>query len=78
MTDLGMKPMEAIVSATGSASDLLGWSEVGTVQKGRYADFVVVRGDPLADITLLERPTAVLKGGEFVRDERANGQTAGR
>ncbi len=77
MTDLGMKPMEAIVAATGSASELLGWNEVGTVQKGRFADFVIVRGDPLTDITLLERPTAVIKGGVFVRDERANGRTAG-
>jgi len=70
MVDLGMKPMEAIVTATGSASDLLGWNEVGEVAKGRYADLVVVKGDPLANIRLLEHPTAVVKGGVFVRDER--------
>ena len=70
MTDLGMKPMEAIVSATGAASDLLGWSEVGRIEKGRYADFVVVHGDPLENIRLLEKPVAVLKGGRFVLDER--------
>jgi imidazolonepropionase-like amidohydrolase len=72
MTDLGMKPMEAIVCATGSASDLLGWNEVGKIAPGRFGDFVVVRGDPLADITLLEHPVAVLKGGAFVRDDRAH------
>jgi imidazolonepropionase-like amidohydrolase len=71
MTDLGMKPMEAIVCATGSASDLLGWKEVGHVAPGNFADFVVVKGDPLADITLLEHPSAVIKGGVFVLDARA-------
>jgi imidazolonepropionase-like amidohydrolase len=76
MTDLGMKPMDAIVAATGSAADLLGWSEVGTIQKGRFADFVVVDGDPLKDITLLERPVAVLKGGVFALDGRTAGTTA--
>jgi imidazolonepropionase-like amidohydrolase len=70
MTDLGMKPMDAIVSATGAAADLLGWNEVGRVEKGRYGDFVVVHGDPLKDIRLLEKPVAVLKGGQFVLDER--------
>jgi imidazolonepropionase-like amidohydrolase len=71
MTDLGMKPMEAIVTATSSASDLLGWNEVGEIAPGRFGDFVVVAGDPLADIHVLERPVAVLKGGAFVKDDRA-------
>jgi imidazolonepropionase-like amidohydrolase len=70
MTDLGMSPMEAIVSATRSASELLGWNEVGIVEKGRFADLVAVAGDPLADITVLERPSVVVKGGRVVRDSR--------
>jgi imidazolonepropionase-like amidohydrolase len=70
MTDLGMSPMEAIVTATKSASDLLGWNEVGLVEKGRYGDLVAVHGDPLADITLLEHPDVVIKGGQVVRDSR--------
>jgi len=70
MVDLGMKPMEAIVTATGAASDLLGWNEVGEVAKGRYADLVVVKGDPLADISILQHPVCVVKGGAFVRDDR--------
>ena len=70
MTELGMKPMEAIVSATGAASDLLGWNEVGKIAPGRFGDFVVVEGDPLANIRLLEHPVAVLKGGVFVKDAR--------
>jgi imidazolonepropionase-like amidohydrolase len=70
MTDLGMSPMEAIVAATGDAAELLGWNEVGRVEAGRWADFVAVPGDPLADITLLERPSVVVKGGAIVRDAR--------
>ena len=78
MTDQGMKPMEAIVTATSAASDLLGWNKVGKIEKGRFGDFVVVQGDPLADITLLERPTAVIKGGAFARDARGGADTAAR
>ena len=70
MTDLGMSPMAAIVSATSGAAELLGWNEVGMIEKGRFADFVAVRGDPLADITLLERPSMVIKGGTVVVDRR--------
>ena len=78
MTDLGMKPMDAIVSATKGASQLLGWNEVGMIEKGRYADFVAVPGDPLADITLLERPVVVVKGGQVIRDDRVPGPGAAR
>jgi imidazolonepropionase-like amidohydrolase len=70
MTDLGMKPMAAIVSATKDAAELLGWNEVGVIERGRYADFVAVRGDPLADITLLERPSIVIQAGAIVLDRR--------
>jgi imidazolonepropionase-like amidohydrolase len=64
MVQWGMTPMQAIQSATASAADLLGWSDrVGSVQTGRYADLVAVDGDPLRDITELERVTFVMKGG---------------
>ena len=63
----GMTPMQAIVAGTSAAADLLGWSQhVGTVAPGRYADLVAVRGDPLADITVLERVDWVMKGGVAV------------
>jgi imidazolonepropionase-like amidohydrolase len=55
--------------ATGAASDLLGWNEVGRIEKGRYATSWSCTGDPLQDITLLEKPVAVLKGGAFVLDD---------
>ena len=70
MVDLGMTPMDAIVAATGGAAELLGWNEVGRIEKGRYADLVAVQGDPLADITRLEHPVVVIQGGRVVRDDR--------
>lgn len=63
MVDLGMTPMDAIRSATSVAADLLGLEDVGEVRSGFVADLVVVDGDPLADITVLEAPALVVKGG---------------
>jgi imidazolonepropionase-like amidohydrolase len=49
----------------------MGWSDrVGSVDAGRFADLVAVAGDPLADVTTLERPVVVVKGGEVVLDRR--------
>ena len=60
----GMTPMDAIVAATGGGADLLGAADrIGSVQVGRFADLVAVAGDPLADVTELERVTFVMKGG---------------
>lgn len=64
----GMTPMQAIVAGTSAAADLLGWSDhVGRVAPGLYADLVAVEGDPLRDITVLERVAWVMKGGEVVK-----------
>jgi imidazolonepropionase-like amidohydrolase len=43
---------------------------VGSLAPGRFADLVAVDGDPLADVTVLERPVAVVKGGAIVLDRR--------
>jgi imidazolonepropionase-like amidohydrolase len=60
----GMAPMDVILSATRSAADLIGASDqIGSIQEGRYADIVAVAGDPLTDITELERVQFVMKGG---------------
>jgi imidazolonepropionase-like amidohydrolase len=68
----GMSPLAAIRTATTVASELMGWSDrVGSLAVGRFADLVAVAGDPLADVTELERPVVVAKGGQLVRDERA-------
>ena len=69
-TDLGMTPMQAIGSATTSAAELMGWSgKVGVVARGSYADMVAVSGDPIKDITELERVKWVMKGGKVYKDQ---------
>lgn len=70
MVDAGMPPMKAILSATRSAADLLGASEqVGSIQEGRFADVIAVRGNPLADISELQRVTFVMKGGVIYKGQ---------
>jgi imidazolonepropionase-like amidohydrolase len=65
MVEAGMKPMDAILAATRNAADLLGGSDrVGSIQAGRFADIVGVAGDPLADITEMQRIRFVMKGGK--------------
>ena len=64
MVAAGMKPIDAIIAATGSAADLIGDSgDIGSVRPGRYADLVAVDGDPVADVTRLEHVQFVMKGG---------------
>lgn len=68
MVEGGMTPIDAIWSATANAADLIGDSkDIGSVQAGRFADLVAVAGDPLLDITELERVTFVMKNGSIVR-----------
>jgi imidazolonepropionase-like amidohydrolase len=66
MVRWGMTPLQAIQSATVNAADLLGWTMVGAIAPGKYADLVAVDGDPLKDVTLLEKIPFVMKGGEVV------------
>ena len=69
MVRLGMTPMQAIRAATVVAAQLLGQeANIGSIQAGRYADVIAVRGDPLADITMLDRVSFVMKGGVVVRE----------
>src|SRR6266403_2661878 len=70
MVKLGLTPLQAIQSATINDADLLGWSDkVGTIEPGKWADIIAVDGDPLADVTTLERVKFVMKGGEVVKNE---------
>ncbi|NMO13697.1 amidohydrolase family protein [Pyxidicoccus fallax] len=63
----GLPPIEAVRSATSRAAELLGLQQhVGTLEPGRYGDLVAVSGDPLADITELQRVRFVMKGGAVV------------
>jgi imidazolonepropionase-like amidohydrolase len=64
----GMTPLQAIQTSTLHAAKLLGWEDrVGAVEVGRFADLVAVDGDPLKDVTELERVRWVVKGGTVVR-----------
>ncbi len=67
---LGMTPLQAIQSGTVTDAELLGWSDkVGSLEAGKWADMIAVDGDPLKDITTLERVKFVMKGGEVVKNE---------
>ena len=66
MVQYGMTPLEAIQAATKNASEALGRRDVGVLAPGRFGDIVAVVGDPLRDVTLLERPDTVIKGGRRI------------
>ncbi len=67
---LGMTPLQAIQTSTVGAPDLLGWSDkIGAIEAGKYGDLIAVSGDPLKDITELQRVKFVMKGGEVYKDE---------
>lgn len=66
----GMTPLQAIRVGTVVPSELLGWSDkMGTVEAGKWADLVAVSGNPLKDITELERVRFVMKGGVVYKNE---------
>ena len=68
MVKYGMTPMQAVRSATTTAAEMLGMqNDVGGISPGKYADLVAVKGDPLADITLLQKIDFVMKGGEVYK-----------
>lgn len=68
--DLGQSEMDAIGSATSVSAMIMGWeADVGAVEAGKYADMIAVLGNPLNDITLLERVAWVMKGGKVYRDD---------
>jgi imidazolonepropionase-like amidohydrolase len=69
LKELGMPPADVIRATTVNAADLLGWQDrVGTLESGKFADIVAVAGDPLTDVTELERIQFVMKGGEVVKN----------
>ena len=66
----GLTPARALQAATSVNAEALGWQDqIGSIDKGKYADLVAVAGDPLADITELQRVMFVMKGGRVVKDE---------
>jgi imidazolonepropionase-like amidohydrolase len=72
LTEGGMSPMDAILTATRNSADLIGASDrIGSIQEGRYADLVAVSGDPLKDISQFQKVQFVMKGGVVYRDKGA-------
>jgi imidazolonepropionase-like amidohydrolase len=67
LTAAGLTPAQALRAATIDAARLLGRTDLGEIKVGAVADFVVVKGDPLRDITLLQHPEMVVQGGRTVR-----------
>ena len=65
-----MPALDILRAVTSNAAELLGWQDkVGAVEPGRFADLVAVAGDPVADITELERVRFVMKDGQVVKND---------
>jgi imidazolonepropionase-like amidohydrolase len=70
MVTLGLTPVQALQAGTINAAELMGWSErVGSIAKGKLADIIAVKGDPLADIRTLQHIQFVMKDGVVYKDE---------
>jgi imidazolonepropionase-like amidohydrolase len=68
----GVTPARAIQSVTMTNAEALGWqAQIGSIEKGKFADLIAVSGDPLADITLLQHVQFVMKGGKIIRNDLA-------
>jgi imidazolonepropionase-like amidohydrolase len=66
----GLAPARVIQGGTSINAEAIGWGDrIGSIDKGKYADLVAVSGDPLADITELQRVKFVMKGGKIIRNE---------
>jgi imidazolonepropionase-like amidohydrolase len=79
MVKWGLSPMQAIQAATVNAADLLSWSDrIGVLETGKFADIIAVIGDPLADVSVMERVGFVMKGGEIIKDNLSQPAGASR
>lgn len=68
--EYGMTPLAALQSATVNAADLMGWTaKTGSLDAGKWADVIAVKGDPLQDVRLLQHVSFVMKGGVIYKDE---------
>ena len=69
MAEAGLSPKQILMSATGDAARCLGFTEIGTLESGKWADFIVVNDNPLADINNMRSIDAVYIAGNRVPDE---------
>ncbi|HXY11452.1 MAG TPA: amidohydrolase family protein [Terriglobales bacterium] len=69
----GMPSLDVIRAVTINAAEMLGWADrIGTVEPGKFGDLIAVAGDPVADVTEVERVRFVMKGGELIRNDFAS------
>ena len=69
----GVTPAQVLQAGFLTNAEALGWQDrIGAIEKGKFADLIAVSGDPLADITELERVKFVMKGGKVVRNDVHN------
>ncbi len=68
--DAGLPPLDVIRAITTNAAEMLGWQDrIGAIEPGKFADLVAVAGDPLADLSELERVRFVMKDGQVIRND---------
>jgi imidazolonepropionase-like amidohydrolase len=73
LRDAGMPALDVIRAITVNAAEMLGWQDrIGSVEPGKFADLVAVAGDPIADISELERVRFVMKDGQVIRNDLAS------
>jgi imidazolonepropionase-like amidohydrolase len=69
----GMAALDIIRAVTTSAAEMFGWQDrVGAIEPGKFADLIAVAGDPIADITELERVRFVMKDSQVLRNDVAS------
>jgi len=69
LLDVGLSPMDAIKAGTIVGAELLGWQDrIGSIEKGKLADIIAVKKDPLMDISELERVKFVMLDGKVIKN----------
>jgi imidazolonepropionase-like amidohydrolase len=69
----GASPLYTLRMATSVNAEILHLDKVGSIEKGKYADIIAVSGDPLQDITEMQRVKFVMKGGDVIKNDLASG-----
>jgi imidazolonepropionase-like amidohydrolase len=70
----GLTPAQALQTSYINAAHMLNYGvekDIGTIEKGKFADIIAVSGNPLADVTEMERVRFVMKGGTIIRNDLA-------
>ena len=79
LREAGMPALDVIRAVTSNAAEMLGWQDrVGAVEPGKFADLIAVAGDPISEITELERVRFVMKDGEVIRNDFVSNSGATR